>query len=100
MAPSIAKRTIGSAPKTAFPEAHLGTLLAKITDLATPSFNFLVDSIYQDLRIYKIKKNAIEAKVREMGEKSKDKKVWVVKQTAQAGSAVSCDTGSTLNRSS
>ncbi|KAF8559629.1 hypothetical protein OG21DRAFT_1502866 [Imleria badia] len=81
--PSASKRTMSSAPKTVFPEAHLGTLLAKITDLATPSLTFLVESIYQDLRIHKIKKNAIEAKVREMGEKSKDKKVWVVKQSVQ-----------------
>lgn len=81
--PSASKRTMSSAPKTVFPEAHLGTLLAKITDLATPSLTFLVESIYQDLRIYKIKKNVIEAKVREMGEKPKDKKVWVVKQTVQ-----------------
>lgn len=39
-----------------------------------------MDSIYQDLRSHKIKKNAIEAKVKEVGEKSKDgKKVWVLK---------------------
>jgi len=80
-----------SAPKTVFPEAHLGTLLAKITDLATPSLTLLVESIYQDLRIHKVKKNAIEAKVREVGEKSKDKKAWVVKQAIQVGSMLSCD---------
>ncbi|KAF8136408.1 chromatin assembly factor 1 subunit A-domain-containing protein [Boletus edulis] len=82
-APSTFKRTTSSVPKTVFPEAHLGTLLAKITTLATPSLNFLVESIYQDLRDYKIKKNAVEAKVREVSEKSKDKKVWVVKQAVQ-----------------
>lgn len=91
-APSASKRTISTAPKTVFPEAHLDALLAKITDLATPSLTFLVESIYQDLRIYKVKKNAIEAKVREMGEKSKDKKVWIVKQGVQVGSMLSCDT--------
>lgn len=81
--PSAPKRTMRSASKIVFPEAHLSTLLAKITALATPNLIFLVDSIYQDLRPYKVKKNAIEAKVREMGEKSKDKKVWVVKQAVQ-----------------
>ncbi|KAI6028453.1 chromatin assembly factor 1 subunit A-domain-containing protein [Pisolithus orientalis] len=62
-----------------FPDEHLGALLAKVTTLATPSLNFLVESIYQDLRIHKVKKNAIEAKVREVCEKSKDK-VWVVRE--------------------
>ena len=78
-ASSTSKRTISSAPKTVFPEAHLDDLLAKITDLATPNFTFLVESIYQDLRVHKIKKNAIEAKLREIGEKSKEKKIWVIK---------------------
>ena len=69
-----------------------------ITDLATPSLTFLIESIYKDLRIHKIKKNAIEAKVREMGEKSKDKKVWVVRQAVQVSSMLSCDTADDLNR--
>lgn len=99
-APSAYKRTTNSVPKTFFPEAHLGTLLAKITDLSTPSLAFLVESVYQDLRTYKIKKNAIEAKVREIGEKSKDKKVWVVKPAVQVGSMLSCDTVGALNRPS
>lgn len=95
-AQTISKRTMSSAPKTVFPEAHLGTLVAKITDLATPNFTFLVESIYQDLRIYKIKKNAIEAKVREICEKSKDKKVWVVKQAAQVSVIASGDVDDAL----
>ncbi|KIK97080.1 hypothetical protein PAXRUDRAFT_825292 [Paxillus rubicundulus Ve08.2h10] len=81
LVPATMKRTgTASTPKTPFPDAHIRTLLTKITDLATPSLTFLVESIYQDLRIHKVKKNAIEAKVREVGEKSKDKKIWVVKQ--------------------
>ncbi|KAF9227860.1 hypothetical protein BS17DRAFT_877944 [Gyrodon lividus] len=72
-----------STPKTAFPDVHVGTLLTKIADLATPSLTFLVESIHQDLRVHKVKKNAIEAKVREVGEKSKDKKIWVVKQAVR-----------------
>ncbi|KAF9246469.1 chromatin assembly factor 1 subunit A-domain-containing protein [Melanogaster broomeanus] len=70
-------------PKTPFPDAHIGALLTKMTELATPSLTFLVESIYQDLRVHKVKKNAIEAKVREVGEKSRDKKIWVVKQVVQ-----------------
>lgn len=79
-APSVKRINVASAPKTAFPDEHLPTLVAKITSLETGSITFLVDSIYQDLRSHKIKKNAIEAKVKEVGEKSKDgKKVWVLK---------------------
>ncbi|KAG9318535.1 hypothetical protein JVU11DRAFT_626 [Chiua virens] len=89
---STSRRSINPPPKTAFPEAHLGTLLAKMTDLSTPNLTYLVESIYQDLRAHKIRKNAIEAKVREIGEKCKDKKVWVVKQTGQVGTTPSRDT--------
>lgn len=31
------------------------------------------------MKVHKVKKNAIEAKVREVGEKCKEKKVWIVK---------------------
>jgi phosphoserine phosphatase len=54
-------------------------LISKITDLATSNITFLVESIYQDLRVHKVKKNAIETKVREVGEKCKERKVWIVK---------------------
>ncbi|SJL00238.1 uncharacterized protein ARMOST_03550 [Armillaria ostoyae] len=66
-------------PKTVFPEAHLPLLLSKINTLQTANLTFLVEAIYQDLRAHKVKKNAIEAKVREVGEKSKDTKFWKVK---------------------
>ncbi|KAF8212412.1 chromatin assembly factor 1 subunit A-domain-containing protein [Mycena galopus ATCC 62051] len=72
------KRT-ASAPKTAFPEAHLAQLLDKITTSATASLPILIDTIYQDLREHKVKKNSIEAKVREVAEKCKLKRVWIVK---------------------
>jgi chromatin assembly factor 1 subunit A len=62
-----------------FPEAHLPVLVSKIAALETSSITFLVESIYQDLRAHKVKKNAIEAKVKEVGEKCKEKKVWIVK---------------------
>jgi chromatin assembly factor 1 subunit A len=66
-------------PKTAFPDALLPMLISKIDSLATGSFNAIVDSLYLDLRTHKVKKNAIEAKVREVCEKHKEKRVWTVK---------------------
>lgn len=35
--------------------------------------------MYQDLKTHKVKKNAIEAKVKEVGEKCSVKKIWKVK---------------------
>ncbi|EGN95488.1 hypothetical protein SERLA73DRAFT_113060 [Serpula lacrymans var. lacrymans S7.3] len=67
-------------PKTAFPDAHIPLLLSKISSVATGNINFLVESVFQELRTHKVKKNAIEAKVKELGEKSKEKKIWVVKE--------------------
>lgn len=65
--------------KTPFPDAHLQLLLSRITSLQSPNINFLVDAIHHELRAHKVKKNAIEAKVREVGERCKEKKVWVIK---------------------
>ncbi|OJA14705.1 hypothetical protein AZE42_12100, partial [Rhizopogon vesiculosus] len=65
-------------PKTTFPDAHVPLLLDKITSLATANLTFIVESIHQELRAHKVKKNAIEAKVREVAEKSKEQKIWVV----------------------
>ncbi|KAJ6496514.1 chromatin assembly factor 1 subunit A-domain-containing protein [Mycena vitilis] len=79
-AATAAKRTT-VAPKTVFPEAHLAQLLDKITASPTASLPILIDTIYQDLRNHKVKKNCIEAKVREVAEKCKVKKVWVVRDT-------------------
>ncbi|KAL0947089.1 hypothetical protein HGRIS_013230 [Hohenbuehelia grisea] len=76
--PTIVKRT-ALAPKTPFPEAHLPFLLTKIQSLQAASITYLVEAIFQDLRAHKVKKNAIEAKVREVGEKCKQNKYWVVK---------------------
>ncbi|KAF8810148.1 hypothetical protein BYT27DRAFT_7240947 [Phlegmacium glaucopus] len=68
-----------------FPECHLGFLLNKITQLQASSINALVESIYLELREHKVKKTAIEAKLREVGEKCKEKKVWVVKPALLGG---------------
>ena len=39
----------------------------------------IVETVHRELQAHKVKKNAIEAKVREVGEKCKEKKVWIVK---------------------
>lgn len=66
-------------PKTSIPDALIPLLLDKITQLQTGNFTWLVDSIFHELKQYSIKKNAIEAKVREVGEKCLSRKIWVVK---------------------
>ncbi|KAF8162912.1 hypothetical protein B0H34DRAFT_299811 [Crassisporium funariophilum] len=65
--------------KSSFPDMYLTLLFNKITQLQASSINALVESIYLELREHKVKKIAIEAKVREVGEKCKEKRVWVVK---------------------
>ncbi|KAJ8597869.1 hypothetical protein M405DRAFT_778944 [Rhizopogon salebrosus TDB-379] len=76
--PANKRSTAASTPKTTFPDAHVPLLLDKITSLATTNLTFIVESVYQELRAHKVKKNAVEAKVREVAEKSKEKKIWVV----------------------
>ncbi|KAG2158454.1 uncharacterized protein EDB93DRAFT_670725 [Suillus bovinus] len=78
---SANKRAIpASTPKTTFPDAHVPLLISKITTLATANLTFIVESVHQELRAHKVKKNAIEAKVREVAEKSKEKKIWVISE--------------------
>ncbi|KAF9476322.1 hypothetical protein BDN70DRAFT_882568 [Pholiota conissans] len=72
--------------KASFPDIYMNLLLTKITQLQASSITSLVESIYLDLREYKVKKVAIEAKVREVGQKCKDKKVWIVKPSLQQAS--------------
>ncbi|KAI9064229.1 hypothetical protein FKP32DRAFT_1591658 [Trametes sanguinea] len=72
------------APKTAFPEAHLPYLLSRIEELATSSLQGIVETVHRELQAHRVKKNAIEAKVREVGEKCKEKKVWVVRSEVKA----------------
>jgi chromatin assembly factor 1 subunit A len=67
------------APKTTFPDTYVPQLLAKITSLETGNFTFLVESIYQEFRVFGVKRNAVEAKLKEVSEKSKERKVWIVK---------------------
>ena len=78
-------------PKHPFPEAHVPILLAKINELATGSIVLIVETLYQELKDHKVKKNSIEAKVRELAVKKG--KVWVAKRDAHLdGSSVSATT--------
>ncbi|KAJ8462620.1 hypothetical protein ONZ45_g17867 [Pleurotus djamor] len=86
--PTTTKRIVK--PKTTFPDALIPELLSKITSMQAPTIPFLVDSIYQDLRSQNVKKNSIEAKVREVSEKCKEKKYWVVKADVLAKHASPC----------
>lgn len=83
--PSNAAKKAPVPLKSAFPDAHMQLLLTKITQLQASSINSLVESIYLDLREHKVKKVAIEAKVREVSEKCKDKKFWVIKSSLLQG---------------
>jgi len=65
-------------PKHPFPETHIPTLVAKINELATGSIVLIVESLYQELKDHKVKKNSIEAKVKELAVKKG--RIWVVKQ--------------------
>lgn len=78
-------------PKHPFPEAHIPILVAKINELATGSIVLIVETLYQELKDHKVKKNSIEAKVRELAVKKG--KVWVAKQdTYLDGSTVPATT--------
>jgi chromatin assembly factor 1 subunit A len=79
-------RTSGAAalkPKSPFPDEHLTALFAKIDALATGSLILLVEAAYQDLKEHKVKKNAVEAKIREVAEKTGQPKVWAVRPEAR-----------------
>ena len=77
--PSTTPKRPPPPPRTAFPEAYLPLLYGKIDTLATSSLAFIVETLHQELKEHKIKKNSIEAKIREVAEKCKEKKVWVIK---------------------
>jgi chromatin assembly factor 1 subunit A len=66
-------------PKTTFPDIHMTTLVCKIDTLHAASLTFLVEAVYQDLKSQKVKKNSIEVKVKEIAEKCREKKYWVLK---------------------
>ena len=76
------RKTAPGLPKATFPECFVPQLLDGIRKLKTGSFNVLVDSLFQDLKQTKVKKYAIESKVKEIAEKRvirSSGKIWVVK---------------------
>lgn len=82
-----------SVRSSVFPEEHVKALLHGIQNCKTSSLNVLVDTLYQELKKEKVKKNSIERKVREIAEKRLDSdagiKVWTVKmEYLQPGIAI------------
>jgi chromatin assembly factor 1 subunit A len=47
--------------------------------METSSLVLLVETVYEALKPHKVTKASVEAKVREVGEKDRAKKKWVVK---------------------
>lgn len=79
----VKKPSLG--PKHPFPEAHVPTLITRINELATGSIVLIVETLYQELKDNKVKKNSIEAKVRELAVKKG--RVWVAKQDTHSNAS-------------
>ena len=69
--------------KAPFPDAHISVVVNKIDQLHASSLSALVEAIYLELREHKVTKVAIEAKIKEVGEKCREKKIWVVKPVSK-----------------
>lgn len=65
-------------PKNPFPEAHLPFLKEKVAGMGTTSLIALVEALHLDLKVHRVKKNAIEAKIREICIKDQ-RHIWSVK---------------------
>ena len=65
-------------PKNPFPDAHLPFLKEKVASMSTTSLIALVEALYLDLKTHGVKKNAIEAKLREICVKGQ-RHIWSVK---------------------
>ncbi|KAI9455565.1 hypothetical protein BJY52DRAFT_1224586 [Lactarius psammicola] len=65
-------------PKNPFPDAHLPFLKEKVASMGTTSLIALVEALYLDLKTHGVKKNAIEAKIREICVKGQ-RHIWSVK---------------------
>jgi len=65
-------------PKNPFPEAHLPFLKEKVASMGTTSLIALVEALHLDLKVHSVKKNAIEAKVREICIKDQ-RHIWSLK---------------------
>jgi chromatin assembly factor 1 subunit A len=65
-------------PKNPFPDAHLPFLKEKVASMGTNSLIALVEALHLDLKAHRVKKNAIEAKIREICVKDQ-RHVWSLK---------------------
>lgn len=65
-------------PKNPFPDAHLPFLKEKVANMGTSSLIALVEALHLDLKDHRVKKNAIEAKLREICVKDQ-RHIWSVK---------------------
>lgn len=77
--PTVKRTASAHKPKTPFPDVHLPFLLSKIDSLHAPTVTYLVEEIFKELRSQNVRKNSIEVKVREVAERCREKKYWVVK---------------------
>ncbi|KAI9508476.1 hypothetical protein F5148DRAFT_1375796 [Russula earlei] len=82
--PSQAKRP-RTTPKNPFPDVHLPFLKEKVASMATNSLIALVEALHLDLKTHRVKKNAIEAKIREICVKDQ-RHVWSLKTDTESPS--------------
>ncbi|KAH9028140.1 chromatin assembly factor 1 subunit A-domain-containing protein [Lactarius pseudohatsudake] len=75
-------------PKNPFPDAHLPFLKEKVASMGTTSLISLIEALYLDLKTHGVKKNAIEAKVREICVKGQ-RQIWSVKADTELTGHVS-----------
>jgi chromatin assembly factor 1 subunit A len=73
-----------TAPKNPFPDAHIPFLKEKVANMGTSSLISLVEALHLDLKTHKVKKNAIEAKIREICVKDQ-RHIWSVKADVEVG---------------
>lgn len=74
-----------AAPKNPFPDDHLPFLKEKVSSMGTSSLIALVEALHLDLKNHRVKKNAIEAKLREICVKDQ-RHIWSVKADIEAPS--------------
>jgi chromatin assembly factor 1 subunit A len=79
----VAKKPLAG-PKHPFPEAHVPILVSRINELATGSIVLIVETLYQELKGHKVKKNSIEAKVKEVAVKKG--RIWVAQRDPHSDS--------------
>jgi len=70
-------------PKNPFPEEHLPFLKEKVASMGTTSLIALVEALHLDLKVHRVKKNAIEAKIREICIKDQ-RHIWSLKEDTES----------------